>query len=244
MKVEEELRILGARLLISVRHNKDLNVRGVKVLPSKYSLLEGIPADPGQILLDNQTTATFLGGVILEINFNNRYDFIIRYILNVLEVELHKFGSIWIGYPNPEPLLIKGSDISTSAIKFPEEIIAAQEAEERRLAKQKKIMDEWGLKDYTLPTISWAPTLTSGTSIPSRTYYTGGGISEIRGIYNISSRGEAPQFIWSTSTPAPAYQPPANANPPRDPSIARALKSGISQREIDRLRRTGRLYGR
>jgi hypothetical protein len=47
---------------------------------------------------------------VISINFHNRYDPLIRFIMEVLEVEVQRFGSKYIGYVSPDPLILNPKD--------------------------------------------------------------------------------------------------------------------------------------
>jgi len=238
MYAKEELEIIKGRLLNAIYSHHTLKVREIQYKPSIDDVEPYSINWFSKVILEGKVIANIRDQVVRNINFNGRYDYLIKFIFQSLDVELHKFGSSWMGYPNEEPLPISYPMVAIGSKLLPEEI--AEQELSRIKAEQFKVQT---MKAWQEAMITNTPNFPTGG---------GAGISTIgRGTMgtfgNITTTFTIPSFYYSHDIDRSAILSevvPQNANPPREEAVTQALASGVSQLELDRLRRSGRLYGR
>lgn len=195
----------------------------------------------GSILLDNKIIAQISVIYVVErICFWGRYDTLIKEIFKWLDVELHRFGSSWIGYPSEEPLRISNVDMELAFASRPIRIPVNDPYSPFYTASTSSTSSTLSFST-TASTTSYTPIMasyepyTANRAVLMRTF---GDLLEDKVNYignytgNYTGNKSIRRKTGATITPV--------GNPARDPRIRTAQEVGLTQRQIDQLGNKGR----
>lgn len=238
--------ILWAIYCNSIAYTKELGEYGIEYIPGIHTIIPPVMKD-GLLLLDGKSIARIYANSnkVACIDFHDRYDALIRFIFTVLDVELHRFGSIWVGYPSPDaiPQPVLPATIKDSA---PANIPGIDVAQLHR--------ENWEELTHTTPTNpNWSTITTAGGYVfgPGNTFSVAG--TSGTGIYN----GTYYNITGANTISFPPWNPPWNneyadtswmrapevnkpRNTPKNPILAEAQRSGVSQAQMEANMRKGR----
>jgi hypothetical protein len=262
MQTKEELNLLRAQLLMAIRYGRTFNHVESKlkylipvVTPSSDQQGLVMQYSHGRVMLEDKKIAEItLEKVVIAIDFHGRYDPFIRQVFTWLEVELHRFGSSWMGYPNSEPLTITNKDVAKAL-----EAATPSPAPDSINITGTINANRPNAASFSIPG-QWTTTATSGfyngTSTTASTffnYYSDGtigtmGTAQLRGQQGGTAIWEDTSTVdWNAGVNretarrnnyARAPVVPAG-NPPRDPRIRAAQEAGMTQRQIDQMMQRG-----
>lgn len=227
MQIKAELRENIAEIPSAIYYNRDLYDPEIGV---EYISREET-AEKGILKLDNKIIATVGDhGIVTNIFFNDRYDLLIRNIFTVLEVELHRFGSAWVGYPSPDSIK---PTYKTIPHRTESEIYPAPSPAPRNYSIT------------TTSTISTTPPTHADTWTGIFTSIMGSGnfITGYNTYGQLHLNNYSPQSRSARRNPTRDISPRIKHNPapPKNPFLARAIERGASQMSINKLVRTGKI---
>jgi hypothetical protein len=233
MYTKTELKLLKNNLLAHIRHNLAFTDTESKLQfkPGSYVPSYHINTNSLVILEEKSIVEIDRYKKVISINFHDRYDTLIRFIMVSLEVELHRFGSTWIGYPNPEPLTLYNND---------DLLVKLQGIVLNATPRTASIIGSGNITGYGnitgsgstsfASTSTWNPTIVGNNTTIVGTEYT-------------YPRNYILDFINVTNYPRSNSNLYTNDNrpKPKDKRLAAAMASGITQREMETRKRNGRL---
>ena len=246
MQTKKELDVMRMELLYYIYHNIEYSENpNVKYTPYSSTMttapgatLEDITLTQqeklGEVTLDGDVIATIKkrsvrSFIVTSFTFGSRCDLLIRHIAaKVLDVEIVRFGSIWLGYPTGSPIALP-IEITTSNF-IPKALLKKAEDEYREYAEKMKgvgvpssTIDNLNMyfnpnTSSTANRVNTANTATTGFAytVPVSSYYT-----------------------QNVSIARPTINVPSNA--PGNPALSLAQQQGISHREIERMIHQGRM---
>jgi hypothetical protein len=163
--------------------------------------------------------------VVHSVRWNDDYSPEMRAIFEALEVEVHRFGKIWVGYPNEDPITCRelGTYLPDKVRRVREE----KQAREIEEAGLRNMADRARIDAYYKDAIDKTVFTTSTTSTPAFGGYNTNSYYAFNANDNYASIGNS--FTSNNRPPA------------ANPSIASANQQGRSQRQIEEMIRRGRV---
>lgn len=205
----------------------------LRCLANMGELLQG--STHNEIYLDSKLIAKtkLIWGILTvgEVNFNDRYDIIIRSIFQAIDVELVKFGKTWVAYPDGP-----GIEYPNKGEHTPKEIIIERQEKARNAQQyweEGKVYANYAktVQGYPLGTMSigsYYGTYTS-TGASTGTFTTGRSLT----------REDFHYPPWNE--PVNAVLGPTPGTIPNNPILSTAQQRGMTQRQIEQLAHRGRV---
>lgn len=238
MQNKENLEELKYFILWDIHYNSEsykveLKENGVEYIPAQYSpgFRDGYTTLPigqsfkkGLLILDGKTIAIIDEKKVISIDFNDRYDALIRFIFTALDIELHRFGSSWIGYPSPDQVPSPMVPPSYSNKTLGDGSTSNSSGSTSSPFYQGTVsygFDIGATGTTTISTGSWA------TNISTTTITYPGGYGGTSGTLSITG------FSDNSWMAAPEVKTRNTRTIPKNPILAEAQRSGISQVKLE-----------
>lgn len=202
----------------------------------KYKIWAVVNGRIGRVYLDGKVIAEIVDNIsavrlkIISLNFNDRYDTTIRTIFTALDIELIKFGKIWIGYLTNEGIPIP-SDIRSGAFK-PEKVKRELEEKLKELNKARGItpgLEQGSPGYYTIGNVNVFATTATNSFVGASYYVNGTNYS-----FSIPPTPEEDYRSISASLTD-------DRSVPANPALAQAQRRGVSHRNMEEMIRRGRM---